>query len=148
VFEQEFALRSNCSRKAGGTVKHEWKYPGDDVVLKSVGRILQKARESQGISLEDAAKKYTEAMKERDPKIGRRAVALTLKNAREEAGMSRQQLTRKSGVPLRRIILVERALVDVQFTEWVRIAYAVHIKPSKLAEEQERIEKNLLDAKW
>ena len=37
----------------------------------------------------------------------------------------------------------EQARTDAEFLEWVRIAYTLGIKPSKLAEAQEEIEKNL-----
>jgi hypothetical protein len=54
-------------------------------------------------------------------------------------------VSNKSGVPVRRIIQIERGMTDAEFLEWVRIAYALKIKPSKLAESQEEIEKNLME---
>jgi hypothetical protein len=39
--------------------------------------------------------------------------------------------------------LIEQGRTDAGFLEWVRIAYALGIKPSKLAEAQEEIEKKL-----
>jgi hypothetical protein len=53
----------------------------------------------------------------------------------------------KSKVPIRRIIMIEQARTDAEFLEWVRIAYALGIEPSKLAEAQEEIEKNLSQGK-
>lgn len=123
----------------------EWKYPGDKAVLKAVGETLRKAREGAGLSLEEAARRATEAQKNMDVQASRRALGLAIRNAREPAGVDRKALSKKSGVPLKVIAAVERAQISIGFVEFVRISYALRIRPYVLAEEQERIERNILD---
>jgi transcriptional regulator with XRE-family HTH domain len=73
----------------------------------------------------------------------RRVIGINLRNAREKVGLTREQVSKRSKVPVRRIILIEQGRTDAGFLEWVRIAYGLGIKPSKLAEAQEEIEKKL-----
>jgi ribosome-binding protein aMBF1 (putative translation factor) len=127
--------------------KDEFDYPGDDVVTRAVAETLKEARLAKGMSLDDADKMYRETSRTMDLKIAHRSVALAIKNAREKAGMSRSQLSRKSGVPMNNLILAERAQVNMPLTDFVRVAYALRVKPSVLAEEQERIEQNLSEGK-
>lgn len=116
-------------------------YPGDEVVWKSVTHVLEEACKEKGISYEKA---YREAMRKEPPGYMRRVVGINLRTAREKAGLTREQVSKRASVPVRRIILIEQARTDAGFLEWVRIACALGIKPSKLAESQEEIEKNLL----
>ncbi len=127
--------------------KDEFDYPRDDVVTRAVAETLKEARLAKGMSLDDADKMYRETSRTMDIKIARRSVALAIKNAREKAGMSRSQLSRKSGVPMNTLILAERAQINMPLTDFVRVAYALRVKPSVLAEGQERIEQNLSEGK-
>jgi transcriptional regulator with XRE-family HTH domain len=74
-------------------------------------------------------------------------IGINLRNAREKVGLTREQVSKRANVPVRRIILIEQGRTDAGFLEWVRIAYALGIKPSKLAEAQEEIEKNFSQGK-
>jgi hypothetical protein len=122
--------------------KWNQRYPGDEVVLKAIWSVLEDAAKEKGMTLDEACRK---AYKGEKPGHLRRAIGLNVKNQRGKVGLSLQQVSKRSGVPVRRITLIERGAVDAEFLEWVRIAYALRIKPSKLAESQEAIEKNLLD---
>ena len=79
----------------------EWKYPGGKAVLKAVGETLRKAREDAGLSLEEAARRATEAQKNMDVQASRRALGLAIRNARKAARVDRKALSKKSGVPLK-----------------------------------------------
>ncbi len=115
-------------------------YPGDEVVWKSINAVLQEACEQKGTSLD---KVYREISRKEPPGHLRRVIGINLRTAREKAGLTREQVGKGANVPVRRIILIEQGRTDAGFLEWVRIAYALGIKPSKLAEAQEEIERNL-----
>jgi transcriptional regulator with XRE-family HTH domain len=124
--------------------KDDFTYPGDEAVLKAVGETLKEARLAQGMSLEEAGARFKEAERKTDYQTARRAVAIAIRAFREEKGLTRRQLSKASGVPMRRIILVERAVMNIPFTDFVRISYAMKVKPHVVAEKVEEIEKNLL----
>jgi hypothetical protein len=119
-------------------------YPGDEVVWKSINAVLQEACEQKGTTLD---KVYKEISRKEPPGHLRRVIGINLRTAREKVGLTREQVSKRSKVPVRRIILIEQARTDAEFLEWVRIAYALGSKPSKLAEAQEEIEKNLSQRK-
>lgn len=119
-------------------------YPGDEVVWKSINAVLQEACEQKGTSLD---KVYREVPRKEPPGHLRRVIGINLRAAREKVGLTREQVSKRANVPVRRIILIEQGRTDAGFLEWVRIAYALGIKPSKLAEAQEEIEKNLSQGK-
>ena len=119
-------------------------YPGDEVVWKSINAVLQEACEQKGTTLD---KVYKEISGKEPPGHLRRVIGINLRTAREKVGLTREQVSKRSKVPVRRIILIEQARTDAEFLEWVRIAYALGSKPSKLAEAQEEIEKNLSQRK-
>ena len=57
---------------------------------------------------------------------------------------SRKELSRIAGLPLRRLIALERGLAgDMPVTEFLRISYALKMKPDELTERFEEIEKNI-----
>jgi hypothetical protein len=124
----------------------EWNpvYPGDEVVWKSINAVLEAACEENGITLQKA---YKEASRREPPGHMRRVIGVNLRTAREKVGLTREQVSKRASLPVRRITLIEQARTDAGFLEWVRIAYALGIKPSKLAEAQEEIEKNLNQGK-
>jgi len=113
-------------------------YPGDEGVWKSINAVLQDACEEKGTTLD---KVYKEISRKEPPGHLRRVIGINLRNAK--VGLTREQVSKRSKVPVRRIILIEQGRTDAGFLEWVRIAYALGIKPSKLAEAQEEIERNL-----
>ena len=119
-------------------------YPGDEVVWKSINAVLQDACEEKGTTLD---KVYKEISRKEPPGHLRRVIGINLRNAREKVGLTREQVSKRANVPVRRIILIEQGRTDAGFLEWVRIAYALGIKPSKLAEAQEEIEKNFSQGK-
>ena len=119
-------------------------YPGDEAVWNSINAVLQDACEEKGTTLD---KVYKEISRKEPPGHLRRVIGINLRNAREKVGLTREQVSKRANVPVRRIILIEQGRTDAGFLEWVRIAYALGIKPSKLAEAQEEIEKNFSQGK-
>jgi transcriptional regulator with XRE-family HTH domain len=76
-----------------------------------------------------------------------RAMGLAIKEAREKRQMSRKGLSRKAGLPLKRLIALERGVTEDFFaTEFFRISYALKMKPHELAERYEEIDKNSVSA--
>jgi ribosome-binding protein aMBF1 (putative translation factor) len=125
----------------------DWIYPGDEVVLKALGATVQKLRLDAGLSLEEASKRADAAEKVMDKDLIRRSVGLAIRNARLRAGMDRHTLSKKSGVPLKTLIQVERHQTNVGFIEFVRISFALKILPHVLTQEQEQIERNIREGR-
>jgi len=121
-----------------------FQYPGDDVMCKALGEALKKARLEAGLSIEEAEERSRIAMEGLDRKRISRALGLAIKEARERRHVSRKELSRGAGLPLRRLITLERGLAgDMPVTEFFRISYALKMKPDELTERFEEIEKNI-----
>jgi transcriptional regulator with XRE-family HTH domain len=121
-----------------------FQYPGDDVMCKALGEALKKARLEAGLSIEEAEDRSRVAMKGLDRKRISRALGLAIKEAREKRHVSRKELSRSAGLPLRRLIAIERGMSgDMPVTEFFRISYALRMKPDELTERFEEIEKNI-----
>jgi transcriptional regulator with XRE-family HTH domain len=121
-----------------------FQYPGDDVMCKALGEALKKARLEAGLSIEEAEERSRVAMEGLDRKRISRALGLAIKEAREKRHVSRKELSRSAGLPLRRLIAIERGLArDMPVTEFFRISYALKMKPDELTERFEEIEKNI-----
>jgi transcriptional regulator with XRE-family HTH domain len=74
-----------------------------------------------------------------------RALGLAIKEAREKRLVSRKELSRTAGLPLRRLIALERGLAgDMPVTEFFRISYALKMRPDELTARFEDIEKNMM----
>jgi len=121
-----------------------FQYPGDDVICRALGGALKQARLEAGLSIEEAEERMRAAMGALDRKRIARAMGLAIKGAREKRHVSRKELSRSAGLPLRRLIALECGLArNVFATEFFRIGYALKMKPSALAERDEEIEKNI-----
>jgi cytoskeletal protein RodZ len=121
-----------------------FQYPGDDVMCKALGEALKRARLEAGLSIEEAEERSRVAMNGLDRKRISRALGLAIKEAREKRHVSRKELSRSTGLPLRRLITIERGLAgDMPVTEFFRISYALRMKPDELTERFEQIEKNI-----
>jgi transcriptional regulator with XRE-family HTH domain len=121
-----------------------FQYPGDDVMCKALGEALKRARLEAGLSIEEAEERSRVAMNGLDRKRISRALGLAIKEAREKRHVSRKELSRSTGLPLRRLITIERGLAgDMPVTEFFRISYALRMKPDELTERFEEIEKNI-----
>ncbi len=121
-----------------------FQYPCDEVMCKALGEALKQARLKAGLSLEEAEKLSRIAMERLDRKRISRALGLAIKEAREKRHVSRDELSRSAGLPLRRLIALERGLAaDMPVTEFFRICYALKIKPDELSGRFEEIEKNI-----
>jgi hypothetical protein len=83
-------------------------YPGDEFVLKAIWSVLEDAAKEKGMTLDEACKKAYAGEK---PGHLRRAIGLNVKSQRGKVGLSRQQVSKRSGVSVRRIILVERGAI-------------------------------------
>ena len=80
-------------------------YPGDEVVWKSINAVLQDACEEKGTTLD---KVYKEVSRKEPPGHLRRVIGINLRNAREKVGLTREQVSKRSKVPVRRVILIEQ----------------------------------------
>jgi transcriptional regulator with XRE-family HTH domain len=121
-----------------------FQYPGDDVMCKALGEALKRARLEAGLSIEEAEERSRVAMEGLDRKRISRALGLTIKEAREKRHVARKELSRSAGLPLKRLIALERGLArDMPVTEFFRISYALKMKPDELTERFEEIEKNI-----
>ena len=124
-----------------------FQYPGDDVIGKALGEALKQARLEAGLSIEEAEELLRVEMEGLDRRRLSRAMGLAIREARERHHMSRKELSRKAGLPLRRLIALERGVTeDFCATEFFRISYALQMKPHELAERYEEIDKNSVSA--
>src|SRR6266851_3718264 len=120
-----------------------FQYPGDDVMGKALGEALKQARLEAGLSLEEAERRLRMEMEGLDYKRMARAMGRAIKEAREKRHLSRKELSSKAGLPLGRLIALERGSTENFFaTEFFRISYAMKMRPHELAECYEEIERN------
>ena len=121
-----------------------FQYSGDDVMCNALGEALKHARLEAGLSIHGAEERLRVAMKQLDHKGISRALGLAIKEARETRQISRKELSRSAGLPLRRLIVLERGLAaDLPITEFFRVWYALRMRPDQLTERYEEIEKNI-----
>ena len=126
-------------------MSNPFQYPGDDVMCKALGEALKKARLDAGLSIEEAEERSRIVMEGLDRKRISRALGLAIKEAREKRLVSRKELSRTAGLPLRRLIALERGLAgDMPVTEFFRISYALKMRPDELTARFEDIEKNMM----
>jgi transcriptional regulator with XRE-family HTH domain len=120
-----------------------FQYPGDDVMGKALGEALRQARLEAGLSIEEAEERLRVEMEGLDYKRMARAMGRAIKEAREKRHLSRKELSSKAGLPLGRLIALERGSTENFFaTEFFRISYAMKMRPHELAECYEEIDKN------
>ena len=121
-----------------------FQYPGDDVLCKAIGKALKRVRLEAGLSIEEAEERLRVAREQLEHKRVSRALGLAIKEAREKRQISRKDLGRNAGLPLRRLIGIERGFArELPITEFFRISYALRMRPDELAERYEEIEKNI-----
>ena len=114
-------------------------------MCKALGEALKQVRLEKGLSIKEAEKRARVPMRQLDGKRISRALGLAIREARKKRGVPRKELSRKSGLPLGRLISLERGLAtDLPMTEFFRISYALKMKPDALAERYEEIEKNIV----
>jgi transcriptional regulator with XRE-family HTH domain len=117
-----------------------FQYPGDDVMGKALGEALKQARLEAGLSIEEAEERLRIEMEGLDHKRMARAMGRAI---REKRHLSRKELSSKAGLPLGRLIALERGSTENFFaTEFFRISYAMKMRPHELAECYEEIDKN------
>jgi transcriptional regulator with XRE-family HTH domain len=110
---------------------------------KALGEALKQARLEAGLSIEEAEERLRTEMEELDYKRMARAMGRAIKEAREKRHLSREELSSKAGLPLGRLIALERGSTENFFaTEFFRISYAMKMRPHELAECYEEIDKN------
>jgi transcriptional regulator with XRE-family HTH domain len=125
-----------------------FEYPGDDVMGKALGEALKQARLEAGLSIEEAEERLRMEMEGLDYKRMARAMGRAIKEARETRHLSRKELSSKAGLPLGRLIALERGSTENFFaTEFFRISYAMKMRPHELAECYEEIDKNSVAGK-
>ncbi|MGC2744687.1 MAG: helix-turn-helix domain-containing protein [Candidatus Angelobacter sp.] len=98
-------------------------YPGDEAILQALAETVRAIRLERGLSEEDANALIEEGARTRDFKQLPRALALVVRQLREENKMTRVQLSSASGLSLRFINNLERGKVaDASVTQIVRLA--------------------------
>jgi hypothetical protein len=71
-------------------------------------------------------------------------VSLAIKQSREERHVSRRELSRKTGLPLGKIIDLERGLGDPPLTtEFIRISCALRMNPEALDDRVNEFHRNM-----
>jgi ribosome-binding protein aMBF1 (putative translation factor) len=102
-------------------------YPGDEAVTEAVDEALRKLLREKGLSLEEAYAAYRKANQKHTPSMVPRALGIVVRQLREKQKMSRVQLSRASGLPVRFISVVERGRAhDATITDVVRICFGLN----------------------
>jgi len=114
----------------------------DEIIGKSIGKTLKDIRVQKGLSIDEAVEGVEST--NIDPKQMSRALGLAIKQSREERSISRQELTHKTGFPLRKIIELERGLADrLPVTDFIRISYALGMSPEALGTRFHKFHQNI-----
>jgi RNA polymerase sigma-70 factor (ECF subfamily) len=132
----------NCRRDLREAELEEFQLLEDEIIGKPIGKALTNIRIQTGLSIDEA----TEGVKAThiDRKQMSRALGLAIKQSREELRMSRRELSRKTGLPLGKIIELERGLADaLPITEFIRISYALGISPEVLGDRFDEFHRNI-----
>jgi transcriptional regulator with XRE-family HTH domain len=101
-------------------------YPGDEAVLKAIGDALRAIRLEKGLSLEEANALFVEAKHRDAHELVPRALGIVVRQLREKQKLSRLQLSRASGLPVRFIGNLERGRArDATVTDIVRLSFGL-----------------------
>jgi DNA-binding XRE family transcriptional regulator len=101
-------------------------YPGDEAILRALAETVRAIRLERGLSEHEANALIEEGGRTRDFKQLPRALALVVRQLREQKKMTRVQLSSASGLSLRFINSLERGRVaDASVTQIVRLAFGL-----------------------
>ncbi len=119
-------------------------YPGDEAIELWINKGIEDLREQKGMSPESLQVLRDEAERTKPHPLLARLLALVIRRLREAKKMSREQLSERSGLPLRFVNQLERAKKkDIAAVDLVRLAMALDHSIGDLAkqieDEQQRL---------
>lgn len=101
-------------------------YPGDEAIERWINQGIEDLREQKGMSPESLQVLLGEAERSQAHPFLGRSLALVVRQLREAKKMSRQELSERSGLPLRFVNQLERAKKrDIAAVDLVRLAMAL-----------------------
>ena len=113
-----------------------------EIITRPFCNMLKHARIQKGLSIDEAVERANAT--DVNPTKPLRAVGLAIKQTREERHMSRGELSRKTGLPLRKIISLERGLGKPPLiTEFIRISCALGMNPEALDDRVNQLHRNI-----
>ena len=113
-----------------------------EIIAGPFSKMLRDARIQRGLSLDEAVDAANAA--DINPTQLSRALGLAIKQSREERRISRRDLSRKTGLPLDKIVRLERGLAEpLPMTEFVRISCALGMRPLALDDRLTEIHENI-----
>jgi DNA-binding Xre family transcriptional regulator len=122
-------------------------YPGDEAILKGLGETVRNLRLKQGLSIERVNALVDEGIRQNAHPFLPRALAIVVRQLREDRNMSRAQLSNASGLPLNLINRLERGRARrVTMTQIFRLAFAMNHGVGDFVEKVEDCEKQLQSA--
>lgn len=125
-----------------------YQYPGDEVIYKAIGEALKELRLETGMSIEQAERAFRAVAAKADYRAMYRALGLAVKEKRERQIISRDELSRMTGLPRRDLILIERGqLRRLPAAYLFRISYALKISPAVLFNRFEAIQENIIGSR-
>jgi len=113
-----------------------------EIIARPFCKMLRDTRIKRGLSIDEAV----DAANASDihPAQLSRALGLAIRQSREERRISRRDLSRKTGIPLDKIVRLERGLTDpLLITEFVRISCALGMRPLALDDRLTEIHQNI-----
>jgi transcriptional regulator with XRE-family HTH domain len=119
-------------------------YPGDEAVKQAVGEALRQIRLERGLSLEEAEAVFRKANQEDPESMVPRALGIVVRQLREKQKMSRAQLSRASGLPVRFIGVLERGQAhNATITDVVRISFGLNHPLTDFVSQVDEVSKKL-----
>ena len=113
-------------------------YPGDEAIERLIGEALEELRTQKELPVEAMQILRDEAEREKPHPFLARSLALVVRRLREAKKISREELSERSGLPLRFVNQLERAKKrDIEVVELVRLAMALNHSISDFAKQIE-----------
>jgi hypothetical protein len=114
----------------------------NEIITMPFCHMLKDARIQEGLTIDEAVERANAA--DIDPAKRLRAVGLAIKQIREERHISRDELSRKTGLALGKMISLERGLGDPPLiTEFIRISCALGVNPEALDDRVNQLHRNI-----
>jgi ribosome-binding protein aMBF1 (putative translation factor) len=120
------------------------RYPGDEAIIAAFAQVAREARESAGMTIEEAEAAIAEMQRTYDYTPTARAIGIVFREARIEQRMSMKELARVAKVPLQIIEDIERGKpVDLPLTHFVRLSFGVCVDPPEIIRRMEEFKERL-----
>ena len=119
-------------------------YPGDEAVNQAIREALREICLEKGLSPEEAGALFQKSNQQGARSMVPRALGIVVRQLREKQGMSRAQLSRASGLPVRFISTVERGRAhSATITDAVRISFGLDYPVTDLVTQVFEVSKKL-----